>query len=121
MNVVPCFKFNKSARRLAVRLAQVAILALFVAGSIPARALDEREIKSRVAPVYPEIAKRMKITGAVMVEAVVGPDGKVSDAKALSGNHSLTAAAEDAVRKWRFAPGAGKATVQVEITFALAQ
>jgi TonB family protein len=89
--------------------------------AIPARAADERGVKSRVAPVYPEIARRMRISGVVTVQATVDPDGKVTDAKAVSGNRALSPAAEDAVRKWRFVPADATSTVTVEITFALSQ
>jgi TonB family protein len=106
---------------MGIKLLQATALALVVAMALPSRAADDRAIKSRVAPVYPEIAKRMKITGAVKVEATVDPDGKVTEAKAVSGNRILTPAAEDAVRRWRFAPGAGEAMVAVEINFNLAQ
>ena len=82
-------------------------------------AAEERAVKSRVAPVYPELAKRMKIMGVVKVEATVDMEGKVTDAKALSGSHTLSPAAEDAVRKWRFAPGDGTAKVTVDINFEL--
>jgi TonB family protein len=108
-----------SVRHTAVRLFQAAALALVVVLTIPARAADEREIRTRVAPVYPEMAKRMKITGAVKVEATVDADGVVKEAKAVDGNRMLTAAAEEAVRHWKFVPGAGTSTVQVELHFAL--
>ena len=56
------FKFRSNGlRRVGVRLIQAAALALVVALAIPARAADIRAVKSRVAPVYPEIAKRMRI------------------------------------------------------------
>ena len=103
-----------------VRIFQAAILALMIALAIPARAADERAVKSRVAPMYPEIAKRMKIGGVVKVEATVDPDGKVSDVKTLSGNHLLQSAAEDAVRKWKFAPGPAASFVDIDLNFALA-
>jgi TonB family protein len=109
-----------NVRRTAVKLFQAAALALVVVLTIPARAADEREVKSRVSPVYPEIAKRMKITGAVKVEVKVDADGSVKDVKAIDGNRMLSAAAEDAVRKWKFVPGASASTVQVELHFALA-
>jgi TonB family protein len=102
-------------------LLQAAVLALIVAMVSPARAADDRAIKSRVAPVYPEIAKRMKIAGMVKVEATVDPDGKVTEAKALSGNRILTPAAEDAVRRWKFEPGTTQSMVSVEIDFTLGQ
>ena len=98
---------------------QAVALALAVALAIPARAANDRAVKSRVAPLYPEIAKRLKIAGAVHLEVVVDPEGKVTDVKPVSGNRMLSPAAEDAVRKWKFAPGAGNSTVDVEVDFAL--
>ena len=86
-------------------------LVFVMAFTVTIGAAEERAVKSRVAPVYPELAKRMKIMGVVKVEATVDADGKVTDAKALSGSHTLAPAAEDAVRKWKFAPGDGTAKV----------
>ncbi|HMD78334.1 MAG TPA: energy transducer TonB [Terracidiphilus sp.] len=111
----------RACRRTGMRLLQATALALVVAMAMPARAADERAVKSRVPPVYPEIAKRMKITGTVMIEATVDADGKVTDVKTLSGNHALSIAAEDAVRKWRFVPASSPSTVDVSVNFALTQ
>jgi TonB family protein len=97
------------------------VLALTVALALPAWAAEARAIKSRVPPVYPEIAKRMKITGVVEVEVKVDPEGRVTDAKALSGSRMLSPAAEDAVRKWKFATGPGESTVEVDVSFVLGQ
>jgi TonB family protein len=103
------------------RLVKVAALALAVAMAVPSGAVENRSIKTRVAPVYPEIAKRMKISGEVRLEVTVDPEGKVTDVKKLSGNTMLSAAAEDAVRKWRFEPGVDTATVEVTLNFTLSQ
>ena len=54
-----------------------AAFALAVTMAIPAIAADSRPVKSRVAPVYPEIAKRLRIEGAVKIDATVDPSGKV--------------------------------------------
>ena|SRR5271157_2535185 len=108
-------------RRAGLRLMQAAALALVVALAMPARAAEERAVKSRVAAAYPEIAKRMKIEGTVKIAATVDADGKVTDVKPVSGNGMLTIAAEDAVRKWKFVPGPGVSTVEVSLNFALAQ
>lgn len=106
-----------SVRRAGTMLLQAAALALVVVLAIPARAADERAVKQRVPVVYPEIAKRMKIGGEVRVQATVDATGKVTAVKAISGNHMLTTAAEDAVKKWKFDSGAGEATVTVAINF----
>lgn len=113
---VPC-----RVQRAAARLFQAAALALVVALSMPARAADDRAVRSKVAPVYPELAKRMKIGGIIKIEATVDPQGAVVDTKTVSGNHMLSVAAEEAVRKWRFVPGAAQSTVEVTVNFAVAQ
>jgi TonB family protein len=102
-------------------LIHAAALALVLASALPASAGDARAVKSRVTPVYPEIAERMKITGAVKLEAAVDVAGKVTDVKELSGNHMLAVAAEDAVRQWRFAPASGNTSETVSINFAIGQ
>jgi TonB family protein len=113
-----CLTKNK-AQRAAVRLLQAAAFTLVVAMAIPAQAAGDREVRSRVAPVYPEIAKRMRISGAVKIEVTVDPDGKVTQAKAISGNQMLSPAAEEAVRHWKFEAGAGPSTVDVVVNFDL--
>lgn len=99
----------------------LAALTAVVALTIPAQAADERAIKSRVAPVYPELAKRMKISGMVMIEATVDADGKVTAVKTLSGNRALAQAAEDAVSRWRYVSAPEASKVDVNLNFNLAQ
>ncbi|HTX77140.1 MAG TPA: energy transducer TonB [Terracidiphilus sp.] len=94
------------------------MVAAVLALSIPAHAAS-RAVKSKVAPVYPELAKRLQISGTVTIEATVEPDGSVSDVKTVSGNHMLSPAAENAVRKWKFEPAAGKTTVDIDVVFAM--
>jgi TonB family protein len=100
------------------RLLQVSALALFLALAASAATAEERAVQTRVAPTYPEIAKRLKIFGIVHLEVTVDPSGKVTDVKPISGNHMLSPAAEEAVRHWKFAPGTGIATVPVDVNFA---
>lgn len=101
-----------------MRLFQAAALALVVMLAMPAGAADARAVKSRVFPIYPDIARRMKVGGAVTVEATVDADGKVNEAKAIAGNRLLAPAAEDAVLKWKFVSGPGTSKVEVVINFA---
>lgn len=58
----------------------------------------------RVEPFYPPDAERQGIEGAVEVHAVVGRDGKVRTAEAISGPSALTEPAVKAVREWRYKP-----------------
>jgi TonB family protein len=107
-------------RRVCVCILEAAAWALMVLIAAPGNASD-RAVKTKVPPVYPEIAKRMKITGVVKVEATVDADGKVTDVKTLSGSRTLSPAAEEAVRKWKFAPAAVTSTEDVDVNFAMAQ
>src|SRR5580658_5683797 len=97
---------------------QAAALALAFAITLPARAGDDRAVKSRVAPIYPELAKRMHITGLVKIEATIDADGKVTAVKTVSGSHALSPAAEEAVSKWKFVPGSDTSTVVVDVNFS---
>ena len=80
---------------------------------------QERASLHKVPPIYPEMAKRMHITGSVKVVATVDAAGGVSNAMSDSGNKVLAQAAIDAVKRWKFAPGDGSATVVVQINFDL--
>jgi TonB family protein len=56
--------------------------------------------------VFPEEAKRLKVSGRVTVRVVIDENGKVISAKATDGPIPLREAAEDAARKAAFAPTA---------------
>lgn len=55
-------------------------------------------------PVYPTVARSMRMTGVVKVEVIVDEEGKVSEVQNTDGPTLLQAAAQDAVRKWKFKP-----------------
>ena len=57
-----------------------------------------------VKPVYPAIAQSARVAGAVTIEATIGPDGKVIDAKVVRSIPMLDQAALDAVRQWEYTP-----------------
>jgi len=57
-----------------------------------------------VNPVYPPIAQSARVSGVVIVEATIGPDGHVKDAKILRSIPLLDQAALDAVKQWVFTP-----------------
>ena len=57
-----------------------------------------------VKPVYPAIAQSARVAGAVTIEATIGEDGKVIDAKVVHSIPLLDQAALDAVRQWEYMP-----------------
>jgi len=58
-----------------------AAAALFTTGFVLAQqsSSDEskRKVKSKTPPTYPELAKRMNVSGKVKIEVIITPDGKV--------------------------------------------
>ena len=109
-----------SARTTGVWLAVMAIVAgTGIAGLQGQDVQGElvRRAKSKVAPQYPELARKMNITGIVKVEVVVAPNGSVKDAKVVGGHPLLATAALDAVRKWRFEPAAMESSGVVDFKF----
>jgi TonB family protein len=76
-----------------------------------------RRAKSKVPAVYPELARKMNITGTVKVEVVVAPNGSVKNARIVGGHPLLANAALDAVKKWRFEPTAMESSGVVDFKF----
>ena len=62
-----------------------------------------RKIK-HVKPVYPLPAMSARVGGNVLIEAIIGADGKVRDARVVKSIAVLDQAALDAVRQWEFEP-----------------
>lgn len=76
-----------------------------------------RKVKLKVNAQYPELARRMNVTGSVRLEILVGANGQVKSVKPLGGHPLLIDAAETAVKQWRYEPGT-EATEIVEFRFA---
>ena len=57
-----------------------------------------------VPPVYPAIAQTARVQGVVIMEAVIGPDGHVTETRVLRSIPLLDQAAVDAVKQWEFTP-----------------
>lgn len=76
-----------------------------------------RKVVTRLAPTYPELAKRMHLAGSVRIEAVIRPNGSVKSTRVVGGNPVLVQAAADAVTKWKFETGPNETTEIVQLTF----
>jgi len=75
-------------------------------------------------PVYPVVARNMRMTGVVKVELVIDESGQVAEVQNTTGPAMLQRAAMDAVKKWKFKPftrggQATKATGFVSFNFSL--
>jgi TonB family protein len=77
----------------------------------------ERKVLSKVAPTYPELARRTNLHGVVKLMVVVAPDGKVTSTEVVGGNPVLAQTAVDAVRKWRYEAAGQQTHRVVELRF----
>lgn len=57
-----------------------------------------------VAPVYPDLPKRIGVQGIVIIECTIAPNGRIANARVLKGHLLLDQAALDAVTQWVYAP-----------------
>jgi TonB family protein len=82
-------------------------------------ATDEgkRKIKSKSSPAYPELARRMSVSGKVKIEVIVTPDGRVRSTRVIGGHPLLVQACQDAVKEWKFFPAPEETTQVVEFDF----
>ena len=76
-----------------------------------------RKIKTSVKPDYPQIARQMRVTGTVRLEATVAPDGKVRDTKVIGGSPLLVQEAVTAVKKWKYEEASKESVENVEVVF----
>ena len=81
----------------------------------------KRKVKSKVTPAYPELAKRMSVTGKVKIEVIIAADGHVKSTRAVGGHPLLVQACQDAVKEWKFLPAPEESTQLVEFDFSGAE
>jgi len=62
------------------------------------------EAITKVQPQYPDIAREAGVDGTVLVQALVGKDGKVKDVRVQKSIPMLDASAVAAVKQWVFKP-----------------
>ncbi len=69
--------------------------------------VSEPDLISRVEPGYPELARRARIQGKVILRAIIKKDGTVSDIEVLkepAANLGFSKSAMEAVKQWRYRP-----------------
>ena len=97
----------------------IALLILASTGFSQTSGSDEgkRKIKSKTSPVYPELARRMNVSGKVKIEVIITPDGHVRSTRVLGGHPLLVQVCQDAVKEWKFFPAPEETTQIVEFDF----
>ena len=106
-----------------MRWIAIALLALTVAAGPRLAAAGEhsadskRKVINLVKPSYPQIARTMRISGTVKMEATIGSDGRPKRVDVKGGHPALVKAAMDAVRSWRWEAAPHETKEPIEVTF----
>ncbi len=116
---------GKNVRNARIRWDEVAIVVVLLGGTLsnrlfssfsscmlaqtsdePVRITEPVKVVKKVDPIYPRTAQDKGIQGRVVVDATVGPDGKVRNMQVVEGDETLADAFKSALKKWRFEPQA---------------
>jgi TonB family protein len=104
----------------------ILLLSISAVGALSHRAMaqdaaqqtdSKRKVKKQIQPTYPELAKRINLTGKVRLQVVVNTEGHVTSTKVLGGNPVLANAAEQAAKAWAWEPSPSETTELVEFDF----
>jgi TonB family protein len=99
-----------------------AIAALFAVSlggtaSLRAQSDEKRPVKHLVQPAYPELARKLNLSGTVRVEVTIGADGTVKRTRVIGGHPVLAVEAERAAQKSTFEPGPRETTETIDFKF----
>jgi len=120
-------RYSRSRRTLSavhglLSFAAVAVLLCLTSGFLlPAAAQTaakvHRKVLQMVEPEYPTILKNGHFEGQVRLDATVLPSGVVAKVEPKGGNPMLLQYAQQAVMKWKYAPGPDKTVEEVVFVF----
>jgi len=100
------------------RLIVVFLVLMVAASAVSAQDSDtSREVERKVAPIYPDLARRLHISGVVKLRATIAPNGSVKLIEPMGGNPVLLKAAQEAVANWKYAPAHDETRELIELRF----
>lgn len=102
---------------LGIVAAGALLLGSAVAGQQGTTDETKRKVKTKITPVYPELARRMNVAGKVKIEVVITPEGRVRSTRVIGGHPLLVQACQDAIKEWKFVPAPQETTQIVEFDF----
>ena len=95
----------------------ILILLLFPAAAPAQDVTQARKVVVKVNPAYPDLARRLHISGTVKLRATIASNGSVKSVETVGGNPVLVKAAQEAITKWKFAPSPDETQEVVELRF----
>lgn len=80
----------------------------------------------KVMPLYPQMAKSIRLSGTVRFTGIIGRDGTIQQLQLVSGNPLLVPAATEAVKQWVYTPTTlngepVEVITQIDVNFTLSQ
>jgi len=97
-------KIHPGTNAAKVEIPQQAMEQSTLAAATNAAERERMTGEARATATYPALAQHMNVQGSVVLQAVIGTDGVIQNLRVLSGPAILSAAAQQAVREWRFKP-----------------
>jgi protein TonB len=66
--------------------------------------MSEGDLVRKIVPTYPPLARRARIQGTVVLQAMISKEGAIENLRLVSGHPLLAPAAIEAVSHWRYRP-----------------
>lgn len=85
--------------------------------AVNAPAQESRKVLSNPEPPYPEVARRLRLSGVVKVQVVISTDGKIKETKITGGHPIFVNSVEETLKNWKYAPASAETTTQLEFNF----
>jgi TonB family protein len=111
------FAMRSRWTQLAMSAAAVALLVSGASAQQSNTDDGKRKIKTKTSPTYPELARRMNVSGKVKIEVIITPDGHVRSSRVIGGHPLLVQSCQDAVKEWKFLPAPEETTQVIEFDF----
>jgi protein TonB len=70
----------------------------------PISRMMEGNLIYKPQPVYPPMARAVRVQGAVVLRAIISKTGTIENLQTLSGHPLLVPSAIEAVKRWRYRP-----------------
>jgi TonB family protein len=110
-------QFLKTSRPVLWWILALALAIPLLTTSAQSQEETTRKIKSKVDPLYPELARRMHISGTVKLQLVIAKDGTVKSTKVIGGPPLLIDSTIEAVKRWKFEEAKEETTQPQEVKY----
>jgi TonB family protein len=82
--------------------------------TVSASGQESRKLIAQPVPVYPELARRARLSGTVKVEVLIAANGQV---KVIGGHPLFVDATTEALKKWKYALSNSETSAELEFNF----